>query len=99
MASRAGAAVHTIAKATPSTRRAASSVANDVASARPAQAATIEQVIPKLADLVPVEPPARLHGDLWNGNVLWGIEPTGPTGPGSASGKADAQPGTLGRLP
>ena len=21
---------------------------------------------------MPEEPPARLHGDLWNGNVLWG---------------------------
>jgi fructosamine-3-kinase len=23
---------------------------------------------------VPEEPPARLHGDLWNGNVLWGLD-------------------------
>jgi fructosamine-3-kinase len=22
----------------------------------------------------PAEPPARLHGDLWNGNVLWGAD-------------------------
>ncbi|CAM5632178.1 Fructosamine kinase OS=Streptomyces fumanus OX=67302 GN=GCM10018772_19000 PE=4 SV=1 [Streptomyces fumanus] len=22
----------------------------------------------------PPEPPARLHGDLWNGNVLWGAD-------------------------
>ena len=29
---------------------------------------------PRLAQLVPEEPPARLHGDLWNGNVLWGTE-------------------------
>jgi fructosamine-3-kinase len=36
------------------------------------QAATIESVIGRLTDLLPVEPPARLHGDLWNGNVLWG---------------------------
>ena len=28
----------------------------------------------RLADLVPEEPPARLHGDLWNGNVLWGLD-------------------------
>jgi fructosamine-3-kinase len=35
-------------------------------------AATIESVIGRLTDLLPVEPPARLHGDLWNGNVLWG---------------------------
>lgn len=36
------------------------------------QAGTIESVIGRLGDLLPVEPPARLHGDLWNGNVLWG---------------------------
>ena len=36
------------------------------------EAAPIEPVIGRLTDLLPVEPPARLHGDLWNGNVLWG---------------------------
>jgi fructosamine-3-kinase len=36
------------------------------------EAATIESVIGRLTDLLPAEPPARLHGDLWNGNVLWG---------------------------
>ncbi|GAA5144144.1 fructosamine kinase family protein [Nocardioides marinquilinus] len=36
--------------------------------------AAIERVVPRLAALVPDEPPARLHGDLWNGNVLWGQE-------------------------
>ncbi len=34
-------------------------------------AAAIEALLPRLGDLVPEEPPARLHGDLWNGNVLW----------------------------
>jgi fructosamine-3-kinase len=52
-----------------------------------AEAATIEAVIPRLTGLMPEEPPARLHGDLWNGNVLWGLEPTGPTGPGSGPGR------------
>jgi fructosamine-3-kinase len=42
-------------------------------------AATVESVVPRLADLVPEEPPARLHGDLWNGNVLCGQDPTGGT--------------------
>ena len=37
-------------------------------------AAAVEALIPRLADLVPEEPPARLHGDLWNGNVLWGLD-------------------------
>jgi fructosamine-3-kinase len=36
------------------------------------EAATIESLVGRLTDLIPVEPPARLHGDLWNGNVLWG---------------------------
>lgn len=37
-----------------------------------ADVAAIEAVVPRLAALVPEEGPARLHGDLWNGNVLWG---------------------------
>jgi fructosamine-3-kinase len=36
------------------------------------EAATIESVIGRFTSLLPEEPPARLHGDLWNGNVLWG---------------------------
>ena len=38
------------------------------------QAATIEAAVARLAELVPEEGPARLHGDLWNGNVLWGTD-------------------------
>jgi fructosamine-3-kinase len=38
------------------------------------QAATIEATLTRLAELVPEEGPARLHGDLWNGNVLWGTD-------------------------
>lgn len=34
----------------------------------------IEQLIRYLADLDPGEPPARLHGDLWPGNLLWGAD-------------------------
>jgi len=35
-------------------------------------AAAIEALMPRLPGLVPEEPPALLHGDLWSGNVLWG---------------------------
>lgn len=32
----------------------------------------VERVCERMADLAgPPEPPARLHGDLWSGNVLW----------------------------
>jgi fructosamine-3-kinase len=32
----------------------------------------IEKVIGRLADLAgPAEPPSRIHGDLWSGNLLW----------------------------
>ena len=41
-----------------------------------AQATQVEDGCARLtgpgADVGPDEPPARLHGDLWSGNVLWG---------------------------
>ena len=39
-------------------------------------AAAVEGVVRRLEGLVPDEPPARLHGDLWNGNVLWALDGT-----------------------
>jgi fructosamine-3-kinase len=36
-------------------------------------ARAVEAVCDRIGDLAgPPEPPARLHGDLWSGNVLWG---------------------------
>ncbi|WP_406166330.1 fructosamine kinase family protein [Streptomyces canus] len=39
------------------------------------EAPVIERLCARLPDLAgPAESPARLHGDLWNGNVLWGAD-------------------------
>ena len=39
------------------------------------EAEPIERLCARLPGLAgPAEPPARLHGDLWNGNVLWGAD-------------------------
>ncbi|KUL71711.1 MULTISPECIES: fructosamine kinase family protein [unclassified Streptomyces] len=47
----------------------------DAGTLRPAEAAVFEQVCERLPELAgPAEPAARLHGDLWNGNVLWGAD-------------------------
>lgn len=36
-------------------------------------AAAVEGTVRRIAEIAgPDEPPARLHGDLWSGNVLWG---------------------------
>ncbi|GGN21225.1 fructosamine kinase family protein [Streptomyces fuscichromogenes] len=42
---------------------------------RPGEAAVVERVCERLPELAgPPEQPARLHGDLWSGNVLWGAD-------------------------
>ncbi|MFD0312980.1 fructosamine kinase family protein [Streptomyces flavalbus] len=47
----------------------------DAAAVRSADAGVIEEVCARLPELAgPSEPPARLHGDLWNGNVLWAVD-------------------------
>ncbi|MFF5054477.1 fructosamine kinase family protein [Micromonospora sp. NPDC000663] len=37
-------------------------------------AALVEQVVGRLGEFGGDEPPARIHGDLWPGNVLWGAD-------------------------
>jgi fructosamine-3-kinase len=38
-------------------------------------AAAVEAVLRRLDEVGgPAEPPARIHGDLWSGNVLWGAD-------------------------
>ncbi|WP_133913223.1 fructosamine kinase family protein [Streptomyces sp. BK561] len=47
----------------------------DAGTLRSAEAAEVERLCARLpARAGPAEPPARLHGDLWNGNVLWGAD-------------------------
>ncbi|MEU5394021.1 fructosamine kinase family protein [Streptomyces tibetensis] len=39
------------------------------------EAAVVERLCERLPELAgPAEPPARLHGDLWSGNVLWAAD-------------------------
>jgi fructosamine-3-kinase len=39
------------------------------------EASVVEELCERLPELAgPAEPPARLHGDLWNGNVLWAAD-------------------------
>jgi len=49
-------------------------LARDRGSATADDAAPVEQLVGRLTALLPEEQPARLHGDLWNGNVLWGLD-------------------------
>jgi fructosamine-3-kinase len=46
--------------------------ARDAGDLTVAEGAVVERVCARLPELAgPPEPPARLHGDLWSGNVLW----------------------------
>jgi fructosamine-3-kinase len=47
-------------------------LARDRSAITPEDAAAVEAVVGRLVALLPEEPPARLHGDLWNGNCIWG---------------------------
>jgi fructosamine-3-kinase len=49
-------------------------LARDRGHAGEEDAAAIDAVIGRLPDLLPEEPPSRLHGDLWNGNVIWALD-------------------------
>jgi fructosamine-3-kinase len=53
-------------------------LASDRGAVAPSDASAIEDVVRRITDLAgPAEPPARLHGDLWSGNVLWGQDGRG----------------------
>jgi fructosamine-3-kinase len=44
------------------------------AALEPADAALVEGVIERIAEFGGDEPPSRIHGDLWPGNLLWGAD-------------------------
>jgi fructosamine-3-kinase len=47
-------------------------IASDAGTLSPADARLIEAAAARSADLAgPAEPPSRIHGDCWSGNVLW----------------------------
>jgi fructosamine-3-kinase len=50
-------------------------LARDRGGIAPADATAVEGVVRRIVALAgPEEPPARLHGDLWSGNLVWGSE-------------------------
>jgi fructosamine-3-kinase len=49
--------------------------ARDAGDLSASEAAVVERVCARIPELGgPAEPPARLHGDLWSGNVLWAAD-------------------------
>jgi fructosamine-3-kinase len=47
-------------------------LARDAGTLGPADVALVEKVVARIAELAgPAEPPSRIHGDCWSGNVLW----------------------------
>ncbi len=50
-------------------------VASDRGQLTDEDAADIEKAVDRIPDMCgPLEPPARLHGDLWSGNVVWSTD-------------------------
>jgi len=50
-------------------------LARDRHAIEPDDAAVVEDVVRVIVDRSgPAEPPARLHGDLWSGNAVWGAD-------------------------
>jgi len=66
-----------------------SRLARDAGSLGAADVALIESVADRIGDLAgPAEPPSRVHGDCWSGNVVWTAGESGGSSPqGGAGGR------------
>ncbi len=71
-------------------------LARDRGAVTDAHVATFERLVGRLTSLLPEEPPARLHGDLWNGNVLWGTDTTSGAAPGAPASSWVVDPAAYG---
>ena len=77
----------------------------DAGALAPADVTLVDRVladIERLAGPAGAEPPARTHGDLWPGNLLWAADGAGGPvrgGTGSAPGGGGATDGAYGREP
>lgn len=49
-------------------------LARDRSAITAAESARLEALVRRFPELLPDEAPSRLHGDLWNGNVIWGLD-------------------------
>ncbi|GLU47661.1 fructosamine kinase family protein [Nocardiopsis ansamitocini] len=57
----------------------------------PADARLVEKVLDRVEELAgEPEPPARIHGDLWNGNVMWGTNGVTVVDPAAHGGHREA---------
>jgi fructosamine-3-kinase len=55
-------------------------MARDRGGLRAADASLVETVAERIGALAgPPEPPSRIHGDLWSGNIVWSRDPAGRT--------------------
>lgn len=71
-------------------------LAHDRGCLTPEDAAAVETVVGRLTDLLPAEPTARLHGDLWGGNCLWGADSVHVVDPAAYAGHREADLAMLG---